>query len=394
LKKLLLLILVGFFFTGSFSQTNQLSKKAEISIITVGPGKELLDTWGHSALRIKDVTLKLDRVYNYGIFDFEAPNFYGNFMKGQLLYSVQAYPFHYFLKGYTRENREIKAQLLELTTYEKQKLYDFVENNIKPENKNYYYDFFYDNCATKLRFITETTLNEKVNFRDSLMQGDYTFRELIYQKLENHPWSKFGIDIALGSIIDKKAGKKHFTFLPSYTFNNFNNAIIKTGNSTKPLIKRTKTLYKHKEEVFEKSFFTPFLLFSILALIVLFITYRDFKNRKQTKILDFSLLFITGLIGVLVTFLWFFTDHKTTENNYNIFWAFLPNLIVAFLIFKNPKFLKNYYLLLLFLLVITIIFWILKIQVYNWALIPILIILATRYLYNYTFLKRQTNSVN
>ncbi|MEE9349755.1 MAG: DUF4105 domain-containing protein [Flavobacteriaceae bacterium] len=385
MKKILLITSFFIFILNSYSQNLTLSNTAEISFITVAPGKNLFDTWGHSAIRVHDYKSRLDRVYNYGMFDFNAPNFYTNFMKGQLLYSLAAYPFSYFLKGYSNENREVTEQIINLTASEKQNYFNFLENNAKPKNKNYYYDFFDDNCSTKLRDVTSIILKDKVNYHDELLEGNYTHRQLIYQKLDNHPWSKFGIDIALSSIIDKKTTSKQFTFLPSYAFENFSNAQL-TNN--KPLIKQTKTLYKQRQDIVKKSFFTPMVVFTLLALFILFITYKDFKNNTRNKLLDFSILFSTGIVGLVIVFLWFFTDHKTTANNYNVFWAFLPNLIVAFYAFKNKSFLKTYYLILLGLLVIGIIFWVLKIQIYNWAMIPVLIFMGVRYYYNFYYLKK------
>lgn len=367
-----------------FAKEPQLSPSAEISIITVDPGVLLLDTWGHSAIRIKDKQLNFDRVYNYGMYDFKTQGFYTKFMRGQLLYDLAAYPFHYFLKAYKRENREVIEQVLQLTQEQKQKYFDFLENNAKPENKKYLYDFFFDNCATKLRDVNTEVLHTNVNYKDELTENKYTFRELIYQKLDNHPWAKFGIDIALGSVIDAEATVKQYTFLPSYAYDSFKNTTITVNGEVLPLIKETNILYKPKKIEVKKSNFTPMLFFTILSVLIIFITYRDYKNKKRTKWLDFILLLVTGLVGLLVFLLWFATDHKATKVNLNLFWAFLPNLVVAFYVLKNKAtFLKKYYLLLLALLVIMLVIWIFKIQVYNLAMIPVLLMLGVRYFYNY-----------
>jgi len=388
LKKSILTFVVFFIVNISFTQEVELSPNAEISIITVAPGELLLDTWGHSAIRIKDQQINLDRVYNFGMYDYKTSNFYIKFMRGKLLYDLSAYPFHYFLKGYAKEDREVKEQFLQLTLEQKRDYFKFLEHNAKPENRKYLYDFFFDNCATKMRDVTTEVLGNSINYNDEVLKKEYTFRDLIYQKLENHPWGKFGIDIALGSVIDKKATAKQYTFLPSYAFSNLKNAEVTVKGKIVPLIKETRVLYASKKSNVKKSFFTPMLLFSILLLIVLLITYRDYKREKQTKWLDFTLFIVTGLIGLLVFLLWFATDHKATKGNLNLFWAFLPNLIVAFYILKNKaKFLKNYYLLLLVLLCLMLLIWIFKIQVYNTAMIPILILLGVRYFYNYARFK-------
>ncbi len=378
--------------TLGYGQQAQLSSQAEISIITVGSGKNLNDTWGHCAIRVLDQENKIDQVYNYGMYDYKTPNFYIKFMRGQLPYDLANYPFHYFLEGYSQENRGVDEQILQLNQSQKQQYFDFLQNNAKPENKSYLYDFFFDNCATKLRDVNTEILGKTVNYNDEILQDDFTFRDLIYQKLDYHPWSKFGIDLALGSIIDKKATPKQYTFLPEYTSKSFQGAVLTYSEKKIPLVKQTRILYQQKEEKVKLSYFTPMFLFSLLAILVIGITYNDYKKKKRTKIVDFLLFFSTGLTGILVLLLWFATDHKATVDNYNVFWVVAPNVVVAFILLRNDlaKWLKKYIALLIGLLVLTIILWLLKIQIFSLGIIPILILLFMRY--SFLLLHRETRS--
>ena len=391
MKKLFFFILFSTLSFISFSQSIQLSPQAEISIITVGDGKELYDTWGHSAIRVKDIPNEIDIVYNYGTFDFNTPNFYTKFARGKLLYDLGRDSFYRFLKYYMSQNRGVVEQVLDLTPTQKQQYFNFLENNAKPENKSYLYDFFFDNCATKLRDVTTEVLGDSVNYKDELLQNNVTFRDLIYQKLDAHPWGKFGIDIALGSVIDKKASPKQTTFLPVYAYRGFKNAVVVRDGKEVPLVKQTTILYKHQKEKTSSSMLTPVFLFSILALLVIVITYNDYKKQKRTKSVDFIVLFSTGLVGLVVFLLWFATDHTATAKNYNILWAFLPNVFVSFLVLKNDvnPWLKKYYLGLLFLLLLTVVFWVAKIQIYSTGLIPILVLLVIRYVFMYTYKKKE-----
>jgi hypothetical protein len=160
LKKIIFLVFLFPFL--SYSQEIQLSPEAEISVITCGPGEsELYATFGHSAFRIKDLPNKIDRVYNYGTFNFNTPNFYIKFARGKLLYDLRAYNFGTFLQSYQREKRWVKGQVLDLKHDEIQRVYNFLENNAKPENRSYKYDFFYDNCSTKLYDVLEQVLGDK-----------------------------------------------------------------------------------------------------------------------------------------------------------------------------------------------------------------------------------------
>ena len=225
-------LLVLFFFTNSFfalAQNPKLTNNTEISILTVEAGTDLNDTWGHSAIRIKDENSGFDIVYNYGIYDFNTPNFYTKFMRGKLLFDLGTNKFHDFLRGYIYVNRGVTEQVLDLTLEQKKAYIVFLQNNAKPENRKYLYDFFFDNCATKLRDLNTEILNDNVIYKDKLFNQKFTFRNLIYQKLDKHPWGKFGIDLALGSVIDREATPKEYTFLPSYTFDSFKTAQIKSG---------------------------------------------------------------------------------------------------------------------------------------------------------------------
>ena len=386
MKQTVLFILFSILSLVGYSQDIILSSRAEISVITCDPGAELYSSFGHSAFRVVDPTLHIDQAYNYGTFNFKTDNFYIKFARGKLLYDLSSYPFHYFIRDYIKENRTVVEQVLNLDQTEKQEMFDFLENNAKPENKSYLYDFFFDNCATKLPEVSTKVLDGNVqmnyDFADDL---DYTFRDLIHLYLDDKPWGKFGIDLALGSVIDRKATPEEYLFLPDYVLKSYEKASIQKDNEVVPLVKRTNLLYTSKPADQKKLFFTPFILFSLLAIIVFWITYKDFKNNKRTKWLDFLLFFSTGLVGLLVLLLWFATDHSATAKNYNFLWAFLPNVYVAFLLLKNElKTWVRYYLILLLLILLIIpIFWIFKLQVFSIALIPVLVLLFMRYIFLY-----------
>lgn len=357
----------------------QLSEKAEISIVTAGSGSVLYEAFGHSAIRIKDNEKGFDVVYNYGIFDFNAPNFYTNFVKGKLLYQLGRYDFKYFLYSYDKDKRWVKQQILNLNQKEKQAYFNFLENNTKPENKSYLYDPFFDNCATKLRDITQSVLKEKVTFYDNHLEKGLSFRTLMNRELHYNSWGSLGINIALGSKLDAIADPLQYMYLPDYVLAGFKNG--KNGNTT--LVLKEETLINHKPIVVKSVFFNPYLIISILSLLGIFITYKDFRNNKRTKVVDFLSFFVSGILGVLIVFLWFFTNHSTTPNNFNFLWAFAPNIVVAFLLLKNTKtaWLNYYFTVLLVFLGIIPIIWLSSIQVFHLSLLPFLAFLFLRLLF-------------
>ncbi|APG64684.1 hypothetical protein LPB136_04600 [Tenacibaculum todarodis] len=383
MKKIILLLVFLLNIQFAFSQSIQLSENAEVSIITVGPGKVLYEKFGHSAIRIKDRSLNIDRIYNYGMFDFNAPNFYSNFTKGRLIYKLAAYPFHYFVKSNNEDKRWIKEQVLNLPPEQNQAFFTFLNNNAKPENANYEYDPFFENCATKMPDIVQQILNNKVSFTEDFVTKKQSLRQLMNDEIHWNTWGSLGINVALGSKLDKIVTAKEYMYLPDFVFKSFKNAEYFDKNQPKQLVLKENTILNFKEITPEADAISPLLVFVVFMLIGFFITFKDVKNNTRTKWFDFLLFFITGIVGLLVVFLWFFTNHSTTPNNFNFLWAFALNLIVAFYLLKNnpPKWVRKYVLLLLVLLFIIPIIWIVKIQLFAFSLLPIFILLLVRYFF-------------
>ncbi|MDV7187484.1 DUF4105 domain-containing protein [Lutibacter sp. TH_r2] len=374
-------LLFGFFllsFIPIFGQF-KLSNKATVSVITCGPYNELYSTFGHSAFRIHDPINGVDWVYNYGTFDFDAPNFYLNFAKGKLTYQLSKDNFNRFIYVYNYQKRWVKSQVLNLNANETLAVFNYLENNAKPENKNYKYDFFYNNCATKIEDVVKDVLQNNVEFPNNHITTTKSHRDLIEDYTKNQKWGKFGIDLALGSVIDDTATPDEYKFLPDYIYLAFENATILRNGKKIPLVKKNIELLNHP--IKNSSNFPPIGVTLIIALLVIWITRKDSKKGKRRKWLDFSLYFITGLTGVVILLLWFATDHTATYKNFNFLWAFAPNIVVAFYLLKSkiPKWIVGYNLLLIVLIILTLILWLFKVQVFNWAIVPILALLNNHY---------------
>ncbi|MGY8934288.1 MAG: lipoprotein N-acyltransferase Lnb domain-containing protein [Flavobacteriales bacterium] len=366
------------------AQEITLSETAELSILTMGPGDDLNDSFGHSAFRVKDTTQNIDVVYNYGVYDFNTPNFYLKFAQGKLLYTLDRNNFTPFYNYYSKQNRWIKEQVLNLNPSEKKDLFNFLQNNFKPENRTYKYDFFFDNCATKIRDVMATVLKGKISYQDGFESNSYTFRELIQKNVDWNTWGSFGMDIAIGAVVDRKATYWEYQFLPEYVFKATDKAKLNRGQEDIRLVKETIDLFNNSPKEKKPNFFTsPLFMMGLFAFIILGITYKDFKNNTRNRWLDVSIYSITGIIGVLLLLLWFATDHSTTHNNYNLLWAFPLSLFFVLAISKkNPKpWLKSYVVFQILMLGLIGIHWTTEVQVFTYGLIPLLIALLVRYLY-------------
>ncbi len=382
MKKTLLFLSYVFISIAAIAQQNQLSDSAEISVLTVGPGTSLNDAFGHSAFRIKDRIKGIDVVYGYGEYDFDAPNFYLKFAQGKLHYLISKTDFNRFYQIYNYYNRTVKEQVLNLNQTEKQRLYDYLINNYKPENRKYLYDFFFDNCATKIKDVANVALNDSITFYPPKNYQEATFRTLIQNNLNRNSWGSLGIDVALGSVIDRMATAEQHMFLPENIYVFFGNATIKNSNT--PLVKESRVIYTKKELNQPNNFLTsPLFILGIIGLFIIYITYKDYTNNTRSKWLDIALFSMTGIIGILILLLWFATDHLGTHQNYNLLWAFALNIFMIGQLLKVQvsAWFKKYVKLLIILLCLLTLHWIIGVQVFAIGLIPLLLALFVRYLF-------------
>ena len=369
-------------------QKNQLSSQAEISVLTIGPGDNLNDAFGHNGFRINDKQLGLDVVYGYGQYDFDTPNFYLKFAQGKLNYLISKNSYSKFNKIYRYYDRTIDEQVLDLTTSEKQQLYNYLIHNYKPENRKYLYDFFFDNCATRIRDVALKTSDTKINFTTPSNYQPKTFRQLIHEHVGINNWGSFGIDLALGSVIDREVTPHEQMFLPKYIHEFFGQAKI---DNSKQLVKKERTIYKKRHpKAAENFFWSPFMILSIISAFILFITYKDWKQNRRRKWLDLIIFSLTGILGILMLFLWFGTNHTATAYNYNMLWAFPLNVLVLgqLLKIKVKKWFKGYLKFLIIMLCLLTLHWVFGVQVFALALIPILIALLIRYIYILNYINK------
>ncbi|MBO0322057.1 DUF4105 domain-containing protein [Muricauda sp. CAU 1633] len=374
------LVLLGVGFR-SFSQTPQLSEKSQISLLTCAAGDELYYAFGHSAFRVQDPELGIDVVYNYGTFDFNQPNFYLNFVKGRMIYSLSRRSFDNFLFEYELEKRWVKEQIFDLTLEERNQMLAFFEENYLPQNRDYLYDPLLNNCSSITGTILKEQFGETIDFDGSYLEEPYSFRQLVRQFMDTNSWSMFGIDLAFGSRVDRTATVQEHMFLPYYAMIQ----IRHTSKDGKPLLKRERTILDYNEHT-GQSFFplSPLFWFMLLLVFTGIVTYFDYKHKVRSRWLDFSLFLITGLIGIFLFFLWFATDHTSTPNNFNILWAFPLNAVVAFIFafeVKLPEWSAKYLYSALGLIGLMLVLWIFRVQIFSPVVIPLLLTLAIRYVY-------------
>jgi len=391
MKHPFIFLFLSFFILNFSSEAQQLSisDEAEITILTVGPGANLYDKFGHSAFRIKDPLMLRDWVFNYGTYNFNTPNFYTKFAQGKLMYSLSVEEYDGFLNRYVQENRWVREQVLNLNYAQKKKLFDYLLNNAQPENKDYKYDFCFDNCATRIRDVLMAALPDEVEYSNDYVKEKKTFRQLIQQNVAANSWGSLGMDTAIGAVTDVEATPWEHQFLPQYVYEAAKNARIKRKNAYLPLVKELRLPFQNKPDKSGSGFFmSPLFVFGLLGLLIIWITYRDHKKQDRSRYLDAAIFFFTGLIGVFLLLLWFATDHSATANNYNVLWAFPFSLLFTFTIAKKQpkKWLRKYIFFLILLLALLLLHSITGVQQFAIGYIPLFVALAVRYVYLVYFL--------
>lgn len=354
------------------------SSHMRISLLTCGAGADLYSVWGHTAIRITDTTTHSDKIYNYGTFDFYDPDFYLKFVKGKLVYYLNVEQYEDFLEAYKMEDRTVREHELYLSTKEKLQLQRALDSNAREENKYYNYDFLFDNCATRVRDILLANIDGEVKMQPILPEKGETFRDLIYHNLTKYHayWGTLGIDFLLGSGMDRKASDFESMFLPDYLYTGFDGATV----NGKSIIKNRKDIYTASAEPsIDGTAVTPFLFFSGLLLLWVIAFFATKSNYSGViRIMDFTLFFILGLLGILLVVMWTATNHQLCRNNLNLLWAIPFHSIAAFSIIGKKQWAKRYWLLTSIFCAALLLFWAFLPQHLNTAFIPVVILLAWR----------------
>ncbi len=340
----------------------------EVSLLTCSPGDELYSAFGHTAIRVNDM------VFNYGMFNFNTEGFYVKFVSGETDYELGVEMMQGFERQYERRNRSVIEQKLNLTNEEKAALLGALIENTRPENKTYRYNFVFDNCATRPRVKIEECLKGAIKY--DVKEENESYRKLIEKYVGEDSWIKFGIDILIGAEADKTASFFDRLFLPDELMNAFATARRDNGER---LVTETKEIVSQDkdEEDDEDNCVTP-LAVAVIAMTIISIASLLFP--RKLKALDFILFLATGLLGVVITFLCFFSLHPLVGENYNLLWLNPVHLIIPLTIFikKARKILMATYALIALATAVAMSGYIYLPQEFNIAFLPFMAIIAVR----------------
>jgi hypothetical protein len=377
--KLLKYSIILFLFLNTASLKSQDSCGLRISLLTCSPGAELYSVFGHNALRVVDSAAGTDIVYNYGTFDFDDPNFYTKFVRGKLMYFLSQQSFQNFKYEYEYFKRGIIEQVLSFDCIEKKAIQARLFDNMQEQKRYYKYDFLKDNCTTRLRDIIFNSASLK---KDSLRLSysiSSSYRNYLHAYLDRAkmPWTTLGIDLLLGFGADMKMSLYESMFLPDY----LQKEVGQTNIGNKKLVSLENVLVEDLQPSPKSSplFGLPMFIFSVLSAIIILLGYSQKDSIKlYQRGFERILFFIIGLLGLLLVFTWFGTDHQSFSYNLNILWAFPLNIFLLSRMGKDSiaikKLFKGYSICALTVLFVSFIFP----GSINVALVPFIAVLSYR----------------
>ena len=338
-KRLFIVLLAFLAFYNTYGQTDSTvvsvnDQKAEprhvrISLLTVGQGEMVWEAFGHSCIRVTDsmqTGKRRDLVYNYGSFDNFDQDFAKKLIDGTLLYYLSVFPYDFFINVFVEKGRSIEEQVFLLNDAQRTALVTNLENNALPRNKYYQYDFFTDNCSTRIYNMVGNTMGKGFVTGAAIPRDAHiSFYEGSNQYYFQRHWERVGVTLLFEHRMNQPMNDGDVMFLPYYLSIAFNGATLNGKKfCSDRLVMAEDTLPKHAEPDM------PFVLTATIAVLTI-IGLSKKRLRPLGKIMSYLVLLVSGLLGCIFLYAWLGTDHKGCEDNLNLLWALPTNIIIPFL---------------------------------------------------------------
>ena len=300
-------------------QTGFSPDSLHIYLLTCSPHQEVYSLYGHTAIRMENRNNGTDYAINYGVFDFRKPFFVLRFVFGLTDYEMGIYETSIFKDEYRYYGSGVTQQEINLTPEEKMKFFAAVDENYKPENRVYRYNYFYDNCTTRARDIIVNSINGKVAYGTTPPTGGTTFRRMIHKMNEGHPWARLGNDLLLGIGADRELSAEDMQFLPHSMYDAAKSAyIIDNKGHKRSFVKQESELVSEGTQVVEEEFpLTPVQCAVILLALSIIASVYEWKRGRYLWWFDAGMMFAQTLCGLILTAM-IFSQHPTVSLNIQI----------------------------------------------------------------------------
>ncbi len=308
-----------------------------VSLLTCEPGNAIYELYGHTAIRVENPATGYDWVFNYGVFDFDRPNFIWRFALGQTDYTLGVAPFDRFAHSYARDGRSIEAQRLNLTQAEAARLVRALEANASMPGWTYRYNYLYDNCTTRAVEAIVRCLDGRVEWPAA--DTTLTFRRIIHQFADVNAWDRLMQDLVLGEEVDAPIGIRQQMFSPVYAASFFDGAtIVDASGHRRPLVAERWPVVQATPLSARPYLIGPAAVFTLLVVLTLGVCIWEIRHRRVCRLYDNTLLFLQGLAGCLIAFLFFFSEHPAVGTNWLILLLNpLPLLFLPLKLWRDHK---------------------------------------------------------
>jgi len=298
-----------------------------IYLVTMGNGTRIWERFGHNAIRIVDATNRTDSVYNWGTFDFAQPHFLRRFMTGNTLYWMQGDDMPRTLEVYQYTNRSVWAQELDLTPAERLAVRDFIVWNARPENRYYRYDYYLDNCSTRVRDLIDRVVGGQVKQAMASHLTNTTYRFHTQRSFQFDPAVALGTNIGLGEVADRRINEWEESFLPARLMDHIRDVRIRDSNgAVHPLVKAEQQLFRANgppEPRQPPNEMVRNLAIGLAVAVLLGVLARGASAGKRAARIGFATLATiwtaaNGILGVILIVGWTATRHVFMARNENL----------------------------------------------------------------------------
>lgn len=330
-RLLLLIILLAWFQVGFASKVSEIpeisANGTEAWLVTFGPGEIYWERFGHNAIWLREPAVGLDHTFNFGFFDFEQEDFFLHFIRGQMLYFSVAQSSSREFKFYRQENRSIRAQKLNLSPLQYQRLRAYLVNDIKPENRDYRYDYYLNNCSTRIRDVLDDVFNGVLSAATREVPASLNFRDQTRRLTQIQFWYYLGLEIGLGLPTDREVSRWDEMFIPMVVADEMAAMSLTTEP---PLISTDIVLFKSTSNQPADAPATVWYRYLLLGLLVTGLAWLSGKFMPPAWLAGLcqAWVLISASIGLVLVGLWLFTDHSIASPNANLL-LFNPLVLVA-----------------------------------------------------------------
>jgi Domain of unknown function (DUF4105) len=292
----------------------------EVSLITYGPGDIYWERFGHDAIELRDTVSGEEVDFNYGVFNFDEKNFFLNFARGRMHYLIDAEVTTDEENFYKQAGRSITKQQLALTPQQASALRDFLFWNLRPENAGYNYDYYIDNCTTRVRDALDRALGGAIKARLTKLPGGMTYRQQTVRLMSAQPWLMLIMDLGLGPYADHPLAAWQESFLPEELQTNLRAiAVVDSQGGTKPLVQSEDLLSPNRLDpppTTPPDLRIPLGIAGLLLAVLIVLSWH--RARFIYAILGNLFLLFAGIAGMLMLILWTLTEHHSAWANANL----------------------------------------------------------------------------